>query len=88
MAIQNIQHPRGDEGVGAIVDGEGDFISGRGGGGQPRPVRPQPVAAWPQADGGQQQVIDDHGTQRPTPLRGFGNHGHQRQAMQRDGCAD
>ena len=26
IAIQNIQHLRGDEGVGAIVDGEGDFI--------------------------------------------------------------
>ena len=32
VTIEHIQYLRGDDGIGAVVDGQGDFISGRGGG--------------------------------------------------------
>ena len=88
MAVEQVKHLRGDDGVGAVINGQGNFASSRGGGRQPRPVRPQPVAAWPQADGRYQQVIDKHGPQRPRPLPRVGDHGKQGQHMQQEAGPD
>ncbi len=71
VTIQHVQHLRGDDGIGAVVDCQGDFISGGGGGRQSRPVRSQPVAARPQSEQREQRVIGQHGTQRPAPLPGL-----------------
>ena len=88
MAIEYVKHLRGDEGIRSIVDGQGDFISGRSRRGQPCPVRTQPVAARPQADGSDQQVIGNHGAQRPVPLRRGHDEGSRSQQMQRERCAN
>ena len=88
ISIEYVEYLRGDEGIWTVIDGQGNFISGRGGSRQPCPVRPQPVAARPQADGGNQQVIGDHGAQHPTPLPRFSDDCHQGHYMQSYGCAD
>jgi len=82
IPVQHVQHLRGDDGIGAIINGQGDFISGRGAVRQPCPVRAQPVAARPQADERNEQVIDDHRAQRPAPLSGRQDDGGQGQQMQ------
>src|SRR5665647_3529500 len=45
VTVKYVQHLRSDDGVWAVVDGQGDFISGGSGCRESCPVRPQPMAA-------------------------------------------
>ena len=67
VTIQDIQHLRRDVGIGAIVDGERDFVVCRGGGRQTYTVGAQPTAARPHAGECEQRVIGEQRAQHPTP---------------------
>ena len=71
--IEQIEHARGDFRVGAVVDGQGDFAAGDGGGGQSGQVGAEQAAARQQAGGGQDQVVGGERPERPGPVSGGGN---------------
>ncbi len=65
--VQRVQHTRGDLGVGAIVDGDGEFAARSRGRGQVRPVGPEPLRMRPQAGADQGRVVGHHAAGQPGP---------------------
>jgi hypothetical protein len=61
------QNLRGHLGVRAVVDGNGDGPRCSGFRGQASPVRSQQPAARPKSGGGQDCMVQHHGSQRPGP---------------------
>src|SRR5690606_8154475 len=71
--IEKVEHTRRDLGIGAVVEGQRDFIARGGRRRQPRDVRAEQCAARPKTRGGSAGVIGRDRAQHPRPRGGRGN---------------
>jgi hypothetical protein len=76
--VQQVEHARGDLGVRAVVEGEGDLPPAGGGVRETELVWPHQRAARPEAGGGERHVVGDQDARDRPPMAGGGREGEGR----------